>query len=522
MLARPALSAVLQETALDRLSDDKAYDAVVIGAGATGATAALHLADAGARVLLLDAGAVISPLGALSRRLARGALRRLLSQGASDTFLARRQPIQSQCYAWHSDPDVFVDDVDCPYGLPEQQPFLWFRARGLGGRMSVRQHGRQYYRLGPGDLHPEDGLSPAWPLRPGELDPWYTPVERRLGLAGSNDGLPWLPDSDIGRVLSPTRSEAALQKAIRARWPGVQPVLGRFAPFDLLESAAATGRLLVRTQALACGFDVDRSGHVAGVNWIDARTRRPRHSPARLVFACASALESTRLLLLSRNAQGRLGLGAASGALGHFLMDHIRVRASGYGPPLPPEPAAEFDRCLYLARFDARDAPSPPPGRGFGVQVYVRPQSKGASHFSATAFGEMLPRADNRVVLDPERRDRWGIPILRIECRHSVDDRARGEAEIAALRELADAAGVRLQAVDRAPAPPGSANHECGTARMGDDAGNSVLDPFNQCWEARGLYVTDGACMPSQGFQNPTLTLMALTARACDHALRGA
>ena len=161
-------------------------------------------------------------------------------------------------------------------------------------------------------------------------------------------------------------------------------------------------------------------------------------------------------------------------------------------------------------------------GRGFGVQVYVRPQSKEASHFSATAFGEMLPRTHNRVVLDPGRRDRWGIPILRVECSHSVDDRARGQAAIVALRELADAAKVRLHAIDPAPAPPGSANHECGTARMGDDAGTSVLDPFNQCWEARGLYVTDGACMPSQGFQNPTLTLMAVTARACDHALRGA
>jgi choline dehydrogenase-like flavoprotein len=132
----------------------------------------------------------------------------------------------------------------------------------------------------------------------------------------------------------------------------------------------------------------------------------------------------------------------------------------------------------------------------------------------------MLPRADNRVTLDPERRDRFGIPILRIECRHSDAEIGFAKQQSALLRRLAELAEVDLNYIDGSPAPPGTAAHECGTARMGSEPGNSVLDPHNQCWEARGLYVTDGACFPSQGSQNPTLTIMALTARACDHALK--
>jgi choline dehydrogenase-like flavoprotein len=134
----------------------------------------------------------------------------------------------------------------------------------------------------------------------------------------------------------------------------------------------------------------------------------------------------------------------------------------------------------------------------------------------------MLPRPENRVTLDPKRRDAWGIPVLHIDCRYGQAELVRAREQASALRELAEVAGVALTKIDEAPAPPGSACHECGTARMGSDPANSVLDPHNECWEARGLYVTDGACFPSQGTQNPILTILALTARACDHALQAA
>jgi choline dehydrogenase-like flavoprotein len=335
------------------------------------------------------------------------------------------------------------------------------------------------------------------------------------------DNVPWLPDSELSYVLDPAPAEAALQAAIAARWPGARAVLGRFAPpFDALEAAALTRRLLIRTGAIAREIEVDRSGHVRGVVWIDQRNRSEERARAPLVFVCASALESTRLLLLSRSARSPDGLGATSGALGRYLMDHIQVIARGRGPPLPQGAASRQGNCLYLPRFDARELPKPPPGRGFGVQLYQTPARGQRSYFNAASFAEMLPQPENRVTLDPERRDAWGIPVLRIDCAHRDRELMRAREQIAALRELAKVVGVTFTEIDDAPGPPGIAIHESGTARMGSDPASSVLDPHNQCWEAQGLYVTDGACFPSQGSQNPTLTILALTARACDHAMR--
>ena len=335
------------------------------------------------------------------------------------------------------------------------------------------------------------------------------------------DNLPWLPDSELAIALEPTPAEAALQSSISAHWPGVRPIMGRFAPpLNALEAAAQTGRLSIRSGAVVREIEVDRSGRVCGVTWIDQKNRTEERVSASLVFLGASALESTRLLLLSRSSRSPDGLGAASGVLGRGLMDHVRLRVEGSGPPRLPGSAPEEGRCLYLPRFDARKLSTPGPERGFGVQMFQLTDGVEHSQFIAVSFAEMLPRPENRVTLDPNRRDAWGIPVLHIDCSHSSAEIVRAREQIAALRELAEAAGMTLTYIDEAPAPPGSANHECGTARMGSDPANSVLDPNNECWDARGLYVTDGACFPSQANQNPTLTILALTARACDYAIQ--
>jgi choline dehydrogenase-like flavoprotein len=255
------------------------------------------------------------------------------------------------------------------------------------------------------------------------------------------------------------------------------------------------------------------------VVWVDRDRRTEHRTKAGLVFLCASTLESTRLLLLSRSGRHPEGLGAASGVLGRYLMDHVWLKAQGFAPRgLPSGTPIETGRCLYLPRFDARDRPFPAPGRGYGVQLYYLPLSERRSYFVASAFAEMPPRPENRVTLDQQQRDAWGIPALRIDYR--LGETPHAADQHAVLQSLGGLLDVEFTSLDEAPRPPGSAMHECGTARMGSDPDNSVLDPFNQCWAARGLYVTDGACFPSQGSQNPTLTIMALTARACDHALR--
>jgi len=528
MLLGPALTAALRATP----ETTRAADALVIGTGATGGLAARLLAEAGLRVLLLDAGSRALPMRTLPWRVTSRIARELLGSAApkvldhllrssfSRNLIARRQPIQSRSYAWGLAPWEFVDDIDCPYVTTPGRPFVWLRSRQLGGRMVIPAHGRQYYRLSVNDFSPADGMSPPWPLQLGELDPWYASVERQLGLAGRRDNIPWQPDSELTYILDPTPVEAALQRSIATRWPGARPMLGRFAPPpDNLEAAARTGRLLIRRGAIVRQIEVDKSGRVRGVIWIDQHTRGEERASAPLVFLCASALESTRLLLLSRSLQCPDGIGAASGALGRYLMDHVGVRAQGNGPPLP-RGSYEDVRCLYLPRFDARELPAPGPTRGFGVQVYQIPENSKRSQFIAGSFAEMLPRSENHVTLDPTRRDAWGIPVLRINCSQGPAELKRAADQIAALRALAEVAGVTLTQIDKRPLPPGSTNHECGTARMGSDPSSSVLDPHNECWEAQGLYVTDGACLPSQGSQNPTLTLLALTARACHHALR--
>src|ERR1035437_655306 len=213
MFRSSALAAAVRATTLDVVHSTNFYDALVIGAGATGGLAALLLSEAGLRVLVLDAGPVRSPLRSLPRRLIRGTIRRLLGPGAYEALGRRRQAIQSKCYAWSLEPEAFIDDIECPYVTPSDRPFVWLRSRQIGGRMVVPGHGCQYYRLGP------DDMGPTWPLRYADLAPWYALVERRIGLAGMRDNVPWLPDGELSSVLHPTAAEAALQRSITTPWP---------------------------------------------------------------------------------------------------------------------------------------------------------------------------------------------------------------------------------------------------------------------------------------------------------------
>lgn len=508
---------------------DGEFNAIVIGAGATGGLSALLLAEAGLKVLVLDAGPNRHSLNKSARKFSFRVARRVLGEAAplvmrslkSNSVLKKliegRQPVQSQCYAWPLAPEQFVDDYECPY-INEEGSFVWLRARQLGGRMVIPGHGRQYYRFAEEDLCPNDGLTPVWPIKYSELTNWYDYVERKLELSGLKYAGPLQPCSYIANELTMSATEQRLCSKVMSRWPSVQPILGVSAPpLNSLEVAARTGRVAIQRGAIAKEIEVSSSGRVSGVIWSHLTGAEPRVSRAPVVFVCASALESTRLLLLSERARG--GIGVRSGVLGRNLMDHIKVNAVGVGPSNSGRSQLDPVRCIYLPRFDLRNSGARPTSRGFGIQLYYS-FGEGKVSLTSTSFGEMLPRSENHVKLDTQLCDAWGVPILRVTCRHSEMDNELAKQQAIALEQMSIILGMSLIEIDEHPASPGMANHECGTARMGTTPANSVLNGNNECWEAKGLYVTDGACLPSLPSQNPTLTLMALTARACDHAVR--
>lgn len=522
----PALAAALARTDPARIESRRGFDAIVVGAGASGGMAALQLTAAGLDVLVLDAGwrggFFQAPLRHATAALVKGVADprwqavlppQAVNLGLRALRLAGRlhQPVQTRCFAWPLAPDAFVCDRDRPYAVDEGD-FHWFRTEQIGGKMIVPGHGRQYYRLGPGDLKPDDGLSPAWPLAPHELAPWYDYVEDLLGVSGG-------PDHDVPphRQTQASPAEREAMQLIRGRWAGVKPMIGRSAPpLDGLELAAMTGRLWCRRGAVASEVIVDADGAAQGVAFVDRQTGRVREARAPIVFLCASALESTRILMASQPPAGPIG--RRSDALGRHLMDHVILSGEGVGGALAGEPVENAPgRCVYLPRLDLRDGAASG-ARGHGAQLYRWSIGAGRSYFNCVSFAEMTPRPENRVVLDRARRDALGLPTLRIACRLSEAERRRAEDQARVVEELAELFGVRFTRRPDGPAVPGTAIHECGTARMGEDPKLSVLDPWNQCWDARGLYVPDGASFPSQGAQNPTLTILALTARACAHA----
>ncbi len=549
------------------------YDAIVVGSGATGGWAAKVLAEKGLTVLVLEAGRKLDPAKDFREHTQPYELKyRGLASGEK---YAPRQPIQSKCYAANEyGHHMFVDDIDNPYTTPEDKPFWWIRRRQVGGRSLT--WGRQSYRLSDFDFKAasRDGYGEDWPFSYAELEPYYKQVERFVGISGSYENLPQLPDSEFQPAMALTCAERLLKKGIESMWKDRKLIIGRAAiltkslpgrpachycghcdrgcethsyfssPGSTLPAAAKTGRMTLRPNAVVREILVDaNTGKARGVRVIDQNTKQDYEYLGKTVVLCASTLESTRILMLSKSRQHPAGIGASSGVLGHYLMDHMyQISAGGIVPMLKGQAYDYSDgraNGVYVPRFRNINDKQKDFIRGYGMQGgakmgYTFSHGKRTPGFGAElkklireapneitwglgAWCEMLPRHDNRVTLNAGKPDAYGIPTLHIECTHGDNERALAKDALVTIQEMGAAAGFTITYASNNPAPPGFCIHEVGTARMGNDPKKSVLNKYNQVWEMPNVFVTDGAAFVSQGCQNPTLTMMAITARACDY-----
>jgi choline dehydrogenase-like flavoprotein len=549
------------------------YDAIVVGSGITGGWAAKELCEKGLRTLCLEAGRPIDPAVDYVEHVPASAQR---FRGMGDRRqLERHQPVQRTCYAcdeWSG--KFFVSDLEHPYTHPEDKPFSWIRGRQVGGRSIM--WGRQCYRWSDLDFeaNAREGIAVDWPIRYRDIAPWYDHVERFVGLQGSSEGLAQLPDGAFQEPWPLNCAEQRARDVLLQRFGGervltnarvavlTRPLNGRqachlcgpcergcatFSYFNsvhaTLPAARATGRLTLRPHSVVHSviFDPVRR-RATGVRVIDALTRQQFDVRARLVFLCASTLESARLLLNSATPEFPTGLANSSGELGRNLMDHIMGGGANGVVPWLADRKAVGNRPggYYVARFRNVRSRHTDFVRGYAFQGrasrsgWDRGQSMGGfgAEFKASlvrdlgpwsfrmyGFGEHLPGPENRVELDPVVVDTYGIPALRIHC--TYDDNARrmlGDMVVTAS-EMLEAIGATAITPIREDNPPGLVIHEMGTARMGRDPRTSVLNEWNQCWDVPNLFVTDGACMTSSANQNPSITYMALTARAADHAV---
>ncbi len=548
------------------------YDALIIGSGITGGWAAKELTEKGLNVLILEAGRTIVPEKDYVEHVPVWELK---YRGWDDRAERQRtQFIQRQVeYACDEySHQFFVNDLENPYSFDKEKPFSWIRGRQLGGKSIT--WGRQSYRWSDLDFEAnlKEGIGVDWPIRYAELAPWYDYVEDFAGISGQAEGLPQLPDGKFLPPMEMTCVEQDLRTALAKNFDDRILTIGRAAVLtrvhkgraachycgichrgcitssyfsslsSTLPAAKKTGRLTIRPYSVVHSLNFDpNTRKVSSVRVIDAQTKSAMEFKGKIVFLCASTLESTRIMLNSATAEFPNGLGNSSGELGHNLMDHhMGSGATGVMPGHADKmPFGNRPNGIYIPRFRNVKTKQKDFLRGYGYQgggsregwgraqnmAGFGPEFKKAISepgpwiMTMGGFGECLPYHTNYVEIDKEKVDAWGIPNLKIHCEWGENERAMSWDIASQAAEMLAAAGAKEITVSNTITPPGLAIHELGTARMGRDPKTSVLNAYCQAHDVKNLFMSDGACMVSSSCVNPSLTYMALTARACDYAV---
>lgn len=542
------------------------YDAIVIGSGMTGGWAAKELCEKGLRTLVLERGRNVEHIKDYTT--ATKAPWEFPHRLALTSTLRNENPILSRCYAFdESTEHFFVKDHEHPY--IQTKPFDWIRGYQVGGKSLLWARWTQRWSDLDFEANAQDGIGVDWPIRYKDIAPWYSYVEKFVGISGNRDGLPQVPDGEFLPPMEMNCIEKHLKQSVESHFPNRNVIISRTAnltrelngrgpcqyrdlcnrgcPYGAyfssnsatLPAANATGNMTLQPFAVVHSILYDeQKRRASGVRVINATTNEVTEYFADLIFVNSGTLNSTLILLNSISNRFPNGLGNDSQVLGHYLMDHnYRGRVSGehagfqdqyffgrrptgiYIPRfrnLWKEKQKEFLRGYAYAGFGSRQAAY---SDAIGKQLKEQYSTPGNWSVSLVGMGECLPYKQNKITLSKDKTDQWGIPLLDIDCTYQANEETMLTDLLNRGAEMLDTAGfTNINKIDTQQAM-GLAIHEMGTARMGKDPASSILNKYNQVWDVKNVFVTDGACMTSGACQNPSLTYMAITARAVDYAV---
>ncbi len=556
-------------------SNDHSFDAIVVGSGISGGYAAKELSEKGLKVLMIERGPEHKHIESYTHALTE--TWELPHRGQMTNALREKFPYISSegSYPLNETNDQFwMPFEESPY--ERKKPYDWFRGYGTGGKSLL--WGRQVYRWSDIDFeaNAKEGIAIDWPIRYKDIKPWYEKVERFIGVSGEALGLDHIPDSVFQPPMEMNCVEMAFKENLKQKY-GADRVLtiGRVAHLtDATEEQKALGRsncqyrnacakgcpygayfstnaatlpAAMNTGKLSLLYNAvvrkvihdEKTQQASGVEVIDATTLEVREIKAKIIFLNASTAATTHIMLNSVSSRFPNGLGNDSGVLGKFMMDHhSRAGAQGqvegftdkyhYGRRangifIPRYRNIGGDKRDYLRGFDYQGQASRGRGTGssesFGADFKSSITQPGSWSFYLGAFGECLPYEENQIFLSKEK-DKYGIPKLVFDAEIKDNERKMRVDMQNDAAEMLEAFGVKnVRSFAKENPPLGLSKHELGTARMGKDPKTSVLNEHNQVWACKNVFVTDGACMVSSGCVNPSLTYMALTARAADFAV---
>lgn len=544
------------------------YDAIVVGSGISGGWAAKELCEKGLKVLLVERG---KPVNHPDYPTATSDPWSLPHGGRLTHEDRETHPVQRRHFSFGGDNKHFyINDIENPY--TEIKRFDWIRADVVGGRSIL--WGRHCYRFTDLDFEANirDGHGVDWPIRYKDIERYYQYAERYIGISGQPEGLKHFPDGDFLPPMELNCVEQHFRGQMEKHFPARRVTIGRVAnltapvkgrgvcqfrnlchrgcPYgayfstnsSTLPAAFATGNLTLLPNSLVNRVLYDETRQKAtGIEVIDVETNTTTEYYSRIVFLNASTLATTFILLNSTSNRFPNGLGNDSDMVGRNLMDHHKqsgasAEVEGFADRYYSGRRANG---IYVPRFRNINGDKRDYLRGFGLmggagrrgwQEHRNSMAIGAELKKAVAqpgtwaislqgYGECLPYADNRVILDNSRTDKWGRPVLSVDCSFRENELKMQTDMAASAEEMLDAAGYKNIKSYVNTSFPGNANHEMGTARMGRDPKTSVLNAYNQMHAVKNVFITDGSCMTSNSCVNPSLTYMALTIRACEYAV---